>query len=226
MAVTTSHSREMNFRRIAGKVQPSTLFIIIIFAALIFFEVFNFSTTEFALHDLLGSLNFIGLPWATILALAFCGIDLAGLARLLAPARTKADPKETWYLFGAWLLAAAMNAALTWWGVSLAIVNHSEQSAAVISQTALLRVVPVFIAILVWVIRVLIIGSITYSFERLADKTRTASPNVVAPLRSSAAPLNGVVNHSAQKPLGFQNTILRPIRTSQPFPPHGDDDPA
>ena len=57
-------------------------FGIIILTALIAFEIFNFSTTEYALEDLLGNLTFLGLPWATILAIAFCGIDFAGIARI------------------------------------------------------------------------------------------------------------------------------------------------
>ena len=43
-----------------------------IIGALLAFEVFNFSTTQFALADVLGDLKFAGLRWATILAIAFC----------------------------------------------------------------------------------------------------------------------------------------------------------
>lgn len=226
MAVTASHSRQLNFRRVADKVRPSGLFIAMIFAALIFFELFNFSTTEFALRDLLGGLNFISIPWATILALAFCGIDFAGIARLLTPSQTKSEPKETWYLFGAWLIAATMNAALTWWGVAMAIVNHTEKSAAVISQNTLLKVVPVFVAILVWVIRVLIIGSISYTIERYAksknQNAQTATPNMVAPMRATPGSLNGSVNHNPSRSVGFQNAVLRPTTFSAHSPNHSN----
>lgn len=214
MAVTASHSRQLNFRRIAEKVRPSGLFLAMIFAALVFFELFNFSTTEFALRDLLGSLAFGSIPWATILALAFCGIDFAGIARLLTPAQSKSEPKETWYLFGAWLIAATMNAALTWWGVAMAIVNHPEKSSAVIAQGTLLKIVPVFVAILVWVIRILIIGSISYTIERFANRkgqfNQNATSNVIVPMRSAPATLNGSVNHAPVRSVGFQSAILRP----------------
>ena len=40
---------------------------VMILAALLAFEVFNFSTTEFALNDVLGDLTFAGFRWATIL---------------------------------------------------------------------------------------------------------------------------------------------------------------
>ncbi len=80
-------ARRMNFspffQRI--RVQRGLLFGTIIIAALLAFEFFNYSTTEFALHDLLGDLEFLGIAWATILAIAFCGIDFAGIARLFTP---------------------------------------------------------------------------------------------------------------------------------------------
>jgi hypothetical protein len=141
---------------------------VIIIAALLAFEIFNYSTTEFALGDMLGDLRFIGLRWSTILAIAFCGIDFAGIARLFTPEQGRDEPAEVWYLFGAWLLAAAMNATLTWWGVAVAIANHSSLSAGlVVSNNTLTKVVPVFVAIMVWLIRVLIIGTFSVAGDKL-----------------------------------------------------------
>jgi len=146
-------------------------FGVIIITALIAFEIFNYSTTDFALTDLLGDLKFLGIRWATILSIAFCGIDFAGIARLFTPEATSgngsAGNNEAWYLFGAWLLAATMNAMLTWWGVSLAILGHDTLGNAVVSREVLLRVVPIFVAILVWLIRVLIIGTFSVAGDRL-----------------------------------------------------------
>lgn len=147
--------------------QRSMLFSGLIVGALLAFEVFNYSTTDFALTDLLGDLRFGGLRWATILALAFCGIDFAGIARLFTPEQGDQEPNEIWYLFGAWLLAATMNALLTWWGVSIAILNHQSLGNALISREALLKGVPVFVALMVWLSRVLIIGTFSIAGERL-----------------------------------------------------------
>src|SRR5512139_3906791 len=121
----------------------------IILIALFAFEIFNYGTTEFALNDLLGELKFLGLRWATILSIAFCGIDFAGIAHLFAPDRATRQHDEVWYLFGAWLLAATMNAMLTWWGVSLAILNHQSLGNVVIERTTLLKVGPICVAIMV-----------------------------------------------------------------------------
>jgi hypothetical protein len=61
------------------------IFGAIILCALLAFEIFNYSSTSFALRDVLGDLSFGPIPWATMLALAFCGIDFAGIARIFTP---------------------------------------------------------------------------------------------------------------------------------------------
>ena len=145
-----------------------SMFGLILLSALLAFEVFNFSTTDFALTDLLGNeLKFTGIRWATILAFAFCGIDFAGVARLFTPEQGAAEPAEVWYLFGAWLLAAVMNAMLTWWGVSVAILDHSAQGSVLLSQGTMTKAIPIFVAMMVWLVRVLIIGTFSIAGERL-----------------------------------------------------------
>ena len=138
-------TRGQNFSFLLKRVgiQRGLLFGVLIIAALFAFEIFNYSTTEYALSDLLGDLHFAGISWATILAVAFCGIDFAGIARLFTPEEGADEPAEVWYLFGAWMLAATMNAMLTWWGVSLAILNHQTLGNTVLDRQILVRVVPV-----------------------------------------------------------------------------------
>jgi hypothetical protein len=65
------------------------------------------------------------------------------------------------------MLAAVMNAMLTWWGVSIAILNHETLGNAVVARATLLKVVPIFVAVMVWLIRVLIIGTISMAGDRL-----------------------------------------------------------
>jgi len=163
------------------RIRRGYIFGFIIVTALFAFEIFNYSTTEYALSDLLGGLKFAGIRWATILSIAFCGIDFAGIARLFTPqedlSQESPDRNETWYLFGAWLLAATMNAMLTWWGVSLAILGHDTLGNAVIERATLLRVVPVFVSLLVWLIRVLIIGTFSVAGDRLFAQEELRSVN-------------------------------------------------
>lgn len=151
--------------------QRGKAFGFMIIGALMAFEVFNYSTTEFALNDVLGNLSFVGIKWATILSIAFCGIDFAGIARLFTPEQGADEPAEVWYLFGAWILAAAMNATLTWWGVSVAIANHVSQGTMVLSSATIQTVVPVFVAVMVWVIRIMIIGTFSLAGERMFGQT-------------------------------------------------------
>ncbi|GAB4504711.1 MAG: hypothetical protein Fur0043_17050 [Anaerolineales bacterium] len=183
--------------------------------ALLAFEVFNYSTTEFALRDVLGDLRFAGLRWATMLSIAFCGIDFAGIARLFTPEKGRDEPAEVWYLFGAWLLAAAMNAMLTWWGVSVAIVNHTPAGSALIGQATMTTVVPVFVAVMVWLIRVLIIGTFSLAGENLfslaeerpraraavATAVTTKHPVVPAYVRPMPKPLTTTPSASRSTPI-------------------------
>lgn len=142
-----------------------------IITALVAFEIFNYTTTDYAFSDLLGNPTFLGIHWATILAIAFCGIDFAGITRLFTPERDQEGASETWYLFGAWLIAATMNAVLTWWGVSLAVLQHETLGNAIVDRSTLIRVVPIFIAVMVWLIRVLILGTFSLAGDRLFSQT-------------------------------------------------------
>jgi hypothetical protein len=204
-------------------ISRSAVFGGLIFMALIAFELFNYSTTEYSLADLIGNLEFMGIRWATILAIAFCGIDFAGIARLFTPEKGRDEPAEVWYLFGAWLLAAGMNAILTWWGVSVAIANHQTSGSAVIPQATLLKIVPVFVALMVWVIRILIIGTFSVAGEHLLwqeDRPRTHRPNTVTAVPGVSKGFNNYKPHTvnAQSRPAAQNRQYTPA----PKPPQTD----
>ncbi len=201
---------------------------LILVGALAAFETFNFSTTEFALTDMLSDLKFSGLRWATILAIAFCGIDFAGLARLFTPdrGRTAAYSMETWYLLGAWFLGATMNAMMTWWAVSLAMMNH-EFGNEILSREQLLAYVPVFVAALVWLTRILIIGTFSVAGERLFAQAEAALLEVrntatsPRPLASAPRPATAGSAVAPAQPLP------KVIGGSEPDPAYidADDDP-
>ncbi len=196
MNLSAAQSPVKSLGHLFGKfrMRPGVLFGMIILTALVAFEIFNYSTTDYALRDLLGDLRFAGIRWATILAVAFCGIDFAGIARLFTPEQNTNEPKEVWYLFGAWLLAATMNAALTWWGVSMAITSHTEVSAAIIDQKTLTSVVPVFVALMVWVIRILIIGSLSVASDRLFGDPAVRSLSTRGNTRPSQRPIGSTLH--------------------------------
>lgn len=160
---------------------------IILVVSLLAFEVFNFDTTRFALRDLMGDIRFASLEWAAILALAFCSIDFAGLVRLFTPQKGREEPREVWYLMGAWLLGATMNAVMTWWAVSITLLNH-DLGNEVLSREQLLDIVPVFVAVLVWLTRILFIGAFTVAGEHLLEfeSERKSATRVAEPERPVA----------------------------------------
>ena len=185
------------------QVKRGVVFGLLIITALVAFEIFNYSTTDFALTDLLGNLRFWGVRWATILAFAFCGIDFAGIARLFTPEGKMGQDTESWYLFAAWLIAATMNALLTWWGVSIAIANHETLGNAVIARQTLLKVVPIFVAVMIWLLRVLIIGLFSVAGERYFGRDQLSVEFKAAPKRApSVSERNRTGYRPSPKPAG------------------------
>lgn len=153
---------------LTSSVPKKTAIGLILIVALVAFEIFNFDTTQYALHNLIGDVRFLGMQWAAILAVAFCSIDFAGLVRLFTPERGMDEPKEVWYLMGAWLLGATMNAIMTWWAISLTLLNHNFGN-EVLSREQLLLYVPIFVAVLVWLTRILFIGAFSVAGEHIFE---------------------------------------------------------
>jgi hypothetical protein len=149
---------------------------LILAAALVGFEIFNFDTTRFALMDLMGGNRLLGLEWAAILAFAFCSIDFAGVVRMFTPEQhLKDEPREVWMLLGAWFLGAGMNAVMTWYAVALVIAPRNV-GATLITKGDMLFYAPIFVAVLVWLTRILLIGSSSVAADRLMH-TRHRTPD-------------------------------------------------
>jgi hypothetical protein len=151
-------------------------FGLILLAALVAFELFNFATTEYALDSLFGAQNALGVAtWAKVLAIAFCGIDFAGLSRLFTPETGRKEPKEIWLLTGAWFLGAGMNAIMTWWAVGSALAANPLLGNEIMSRADILYYGPIFIAALVWLTRVLIIGTFAFAGDHIFSTARRAA---------------------------------------------------
>ncbi len=198
------------------RLRRGSAFGAIIITALLFFELFNYSTTEFALSDLLGELSFFQIRWATILAIAFCGIDFAGIARIFTPEVGSDEPKEIWYLLGAWLLAATMNAMLTWWGVSIAILNNESLGGPVVERETMLKAVPIFVATLVWLSRVLLIGTFSIAGERLFSQAEDDPRMPRKAHKRSFAPAKPKTRHI---PVAARRPAFRPAPKPTPQAP-------
>jgi hypothetical protein len=185
--------------------------------ALVAFEIFNFDTTQFALQNLMGDVRFAGVMWATILAIAFCAIDFAGLVRIFTPQRGAEEPKAVWYLTGAWFLGTIANSVLTWWAVSLTLLSH-EFGNEVLSREALLRYVPIFVAMLVWLTRILFIGAFSVAGENAVNMARNTDNNerVPATTKTTNAALPVRNPQPAAKPQVAAPKPARPAAQPQP----------
>jgi hypothetical protein len=133
------------------KNKPMGLFLIL---ALAVFEVFNFSITKVALTDQL--VRSIG--WATTLAILFCIIDLGGVARAFSASKT--EPRISYNLVGVWLLVAAFNSTFIWWGVKISMLENFQT----------LGSIPVLVAIMMFLLRVLIVGTFAFAGNIIFQK--------------------------------------------------------
>jgi hypothetical protein len=163
----------------------SAAFLSTLVGATVLFEVFNFSTTEHALGDVLGDLRFIGISWATILALAFCGLDFAGIARLFCPdGREGEERAQAIYLLAAWLLAGVINAAMTWWAITAALLARPNLGNELVSRKDMIVYVPILVAGAVWLIRILLIGMLTMSGSHSSVRKPLTPVRRIAPAPS------------------------------------------
>ena len=222
--------QERFFNRFAGSrpvelqstsASRKTVIGLILVVALVAFEIFNFDTTRFALNSILGEVAFFGITWATVLAIAFCAIDFAGLARLFTPERGADEPKAVWYLMGAWLLGATMNAVMTWWAVSLTLLSH-EFGNEVLGRETLLTLVPIFVAALVLLTRILFIGAFSVAGEHLFDLAGEAKDTQPQPVREqpAASPVMARPRAPQLTPVGDESSLPIAERRHPTSRPH------
>jgi hypothetical protein len=189
------------------------------------------------LKSLLGDVRFVGVLWSTILAIAFCAIDFAGLVRIFTPERGREEPKAVWFLLGAWFLGTIANAIMTWWAVSLTLLNHDFGN-EVLSREQLLRYVPIFVAALVWLTRILFIGAFSVAGEDVFERRRPANggggggkaqpkPNIVQqtpqptarPMPAQAAPKPAANNSQPRQTVKPQPAPARQAPPPRPAAP-------
>lgn len=213
-------------RDLTSRIPRQQVIAFLLAGALLAFEVFNFDTTKFALGDLLGSTNFYGVSWAAILAFAFCSIDFAGLIKIFSPQMGEEQPSEAWYLMGAWLLGATMNAMMTWYAVSL-ILAQQPIGTEVLSREQLLIYAPIFVAVLVWLTRILFIGSLSVAGEQIFN-SRNQRTRVQRPQGRQARPRPKPANRQPAGEYDNQATQVyrqpadAPMRAAPQRPPMRD----
>ncbi len=156
-----------------------SLFVLIWVLSLFSFEAFNFSSTELALEDVFGDMALGPVRLAMFLAIAFCALDFAGLARIITP-EVDNEPREIWWLFAAWLLGTVINAYFTWYAATIAMMRTESMLN--------IEVMPIIIAVAVWLSRLALIGFVGVAGDRLLAPTRKRKPT--APRRRKTARTN------------------------------------
>ena len=124
------------------------------------------------------------------------------------------------------MLAAVMNAILTWWGVSVAIINHTSEGTILLGQATMTKAVPIFVAIMVWLIRVLIIGTFSVAGENLfslADERPRSRPqsNYSRPSSEPVRRSTPTYVRPAPKPLSAAPSNNRAARVEPTYHPIG-----
>jgi len=100
----------------------SGIAVLILLAAIVAFEVFNFDTTREVLTQIFGNAEFWGLTIATWLAVGACAMDLGGLSRIVTTETSfKSESTDIKAITLAWFVAAGFNAFLTWWYVMVSL---------------------------------------------------------------------------------------------------------
>lgn len=128
-------------------------------AALLALELTNAATTWYALDSLIGSVGVYRASFAILLTFGLTTLDAGGVYRLFHPATAGQTNRSfgLWAFMGAWLLCATTNAIATWYTISLAIVSNAAGT-AILSTQQLLTVAPVFLALGLWLMRLMLVA--------------------------------------------------------------------
>lgn len=183
------------------------------------FEIANYMTTELAITDLLGvPASLWGLKWSDLIAISFSLVDFAGIAAVFTPEKGKNEPKEIVYLFIGWLIAASMNAVLTWWAVAMQIeatgVKHTF-----VDMNKVVVYGPIFIAVLVLIVRIALIGTIITTVDQIFNPRDKSEKT---PRRKASKPKTSRATLSPSRPrtaLPVSRTTVSKRRTAVPEAP-------
>jgi hypothetical protein len=107
-----------------------------------------------------------------------------------------------------------MNAALTWWGVSVAVRNHQTLGSGVIGTETMYTIVPIFVATMVGLIRVLIIGTFSMAGDRLFSLAE-GKPAMLRSAIQSPRPMPTPAVYQPQ-PMHSSTTPMRPTARVEP----------
>jgi len=147
-------------------------------AALLCIEAASYGAAASALSSLIGASpawRGSDVSMSDLLALGCAFVDLAGLARLTTRERGwKNEPRIVKLLTAAWLGGSAINAALMWFYLTVAVgKNQGATDIAVVDRSVVLAVAPILLTAVLWLTRVSLIWGIGELGERLLAPPET-----------------------------------------------------
>lgn len=146
------------------KLPVSLVLLLVLCVAL---ELVNWTTSEGALLLFLGRTQVIGLYIASLLALAFCGVDLLCLWRITTPAARAEDESKTVVLMLVmWVVGTLLNAVLTYFSLKHTMSQTTAWQSDIWQGFNPLDVLPVALAGGVWVTRVSLIWTLASELDR------------------------------------------------------------
>jgi hypothetical protein len=137
----------------------SAILGLLIFLGLAAFDVFNFATTRDALSSIITA-TLLNIPLSWPLAVAFCAIDLGGIASVFTKEKGFREPWYVWMLGAGWIIASIANSGLTFMAIRMGMASAPIMHNPLIPADIAIKWVPILLASVIWLIRVMIIGSI------------------------------------------------------------------
>lgn len=188
---------------------------ILLLVALAVFEFINYTTTVAAVNSIIGvrevSLILLNtVQFATLIGLATCLLDFAGIARIFTPERGNDEPRAVYVLFFVWLCAAVINAGLTWWVASIWVATGYAGGNPAVSYESVVKWAPIILASLFFLIHF----GLVYTIATLGD-------DLFAPVRGAKKTFNG--NSKSGGFLGSLTGLFgnksKPNKPQRPTPP-------
>jgi len=153
---------------------------------LLAFEIFNYATNQDAMAKIFGEAKFFTIPIYYLLAIAFSAIDLGGLSSTFTEEDWGHEPWWVYVATGGWLIASIVNALLTYLAilVGMALAPISQLAVVMPKVAAVYDYLPAALTIVIWLIRVMLIGSIVAS----TNGGRPKKKPIQRPVQQAAAP--------------------------------------
>lgn len=164
------------------KMPPRIIMILVAISAWLATLLFSFAATEFALTSLLTP----GSPWPAVIPFVLLSFDFAGISSLyLKPGPKGEENKLVWYLTAAWFLAATMTAMATWYGIALGMATKENLGNLLMDRDTTLVVMPVCIAIAVWLFHLVLVRLVIWAFSKpaMTEKQALCLPDTVQYVR-------------------------------------------